>query len=345
MCVIDATSRVLGGFCAAFQKRRANPAGVTVSATHSTTHDDAAGHHHAGSPVRLQGGQRACVVSHEADYDGVRRNASNRTDAEPRSVTECYTLLNPRRGRPDARPAAPYGSALGYLLPNPSKLLRIGVGVRLPSTVEALPRSASTNHRQDSRTTTELAMVKINEVAEAAGVSISTVSYALSGKRPDLRRHASPHRAGRARARLQPERRRPDARRQPDADLRADRAAAQGHARADPHGVRARDRRRRPPQRLRHPAAHRRAREGRHGPRRRERTRRRDPGARCRARRRAGRARPGHLDPDRSSSASPTTTTGLICVDLDFEAATALAVDRLADAGHSRRRAHRPART
>jgi DNA-binding LacI/PurR family transcriptional regulator len=30
----------------------------------------------------------------------------------------------------------------------------------------------------------ELAMVKINEVAEAAGVSISTVSYALSGKRP-----------------------------------------------------------------------------------------------------------------------------------------------------------------
>ncbi|MGZ8805274.1 MAG: LacI family DNA-binding transcriptional regulator, partial [Microbacterium sp.] len=27
-------------------------------------------------------------------------------------------------------------------------------------------------------------MVKINEVAEAAGVSISTVSYALSGKRP-----------------------------------------------------------------------------------------------------------------------------------------------------------------
>ncbi len=37
-----------------------------VSATHSTTHDDAAGHHHAGSPVRLQGGQRACVVSHVA---------------------------------------------------------------------------------------------------------------------------------------------------------------------------------------------------------------------------------------------------------------------------------------
>jgi len=66
MCVIDATSRVLGGFCAAFQKLRANPAGVTVSATHSTTHDDAAGHHHAGSPVRLQGGQRSHVVSHDA---------------------------------------------------------------------------------------------------------------------------------------------------------------------------------------------------------------------------------------------------------------------------------------
>ena len=87
-------SRSSGGFCAAIQKRRANPAGVTVSATHSTTHDDATGHHHAGSPVRLPGGQRACVVSHEADYDGLRRNASNRTDAGPCCVTECYTLLN-----------------------------------------------------------------------------------------------------------------------------------------------------------------------------------------------------------------------------------------------------------
>src|SRR5215204_6820535 len=54
------------GFCAAFQKLRTNPAGVTESATHSTAHDDAAGHHHAGSPVRLQGGQRARVVSHDA---------------------------------------------------------------------------------------------------------------------------------------------------------------------------------------------------------------------------------------------------------------------------------------
>ena len=66
VCVIDATSRMLGGFCAAFQTLRANPAGVTVSATHSTARDDAAGHHHAGSPVRLQGGQRARVVSHDA---------------------------------------------------------------------------------------------------------------------------------------------------------------------------------------------------------------------------------------------------------------------------------------
>ena len=55
------------------------------SAAHSTTHDNAAGHHAAGSPVRLPGGQRACVVRHAPDYDGLRRIASNRTDATPAS--------------------------------------------------------------------------------------------------------------------------------------------------------------------------------------------------------------------------------------------------------------------
>lgn len=90
MHVIDVTSRMLGDQ-RGVQKHRADPTGVTVfsdavvSATHSTTHDDAAGHHHAGSPVRLQGGQRARVVSHVADYDGLRRNASNRTDAGSRA--------------------------------------------------------------------------------------------------------------------------------------------------------------------------------------------------------------------------------------------------------------------
>jgi hypothetical protein len=70
MRVIDAVVR-MPGILRGVQKLRGS-AGVTVfsdaevSATHSTTHDDAAGHHHAGSPVRLQGGQRACVVSHDA---------------------------------------------------------------------------------------------------------------------------------------------------------------------------------------------------------------------------------------------------------------------------------------
>jgi len=60
------------------ERRPSSPAGVTESATHSTTHDSATGNHHAGSPVRLQGGQRACVVSHAPDYDRTCRYASNR---------------------------------------------------------------------------------------------------------------------------------------------------------------------------------------------------------------------------------------------------------------------------
>lgn len=46
-------------------------------AAHSTTHNRAAGHHHAGSPVRLQGGHRACEVVHEVDYDRSWRTVSN----------------------------------------------------------------------------------------------------------------------------------------------------------------------------------------------------------------------------------------------------------------------------
>lgn len=48
-------------------ERSGIPAEVTVSATHST-HVDASRHHHAGSPVRLPGGQRTRVDSHAADY-------------------------------------------------------------------------------------------------------------------------------------------------------------------------------------------------------------------------------------------------------------------------------------
>ena len=152
--------------------------------------------------------------------------------------------------------------------------------------------------RRVTTQTTELAMVKINEVAEAAGVSISTVSYALSGKRPisaETRRRIeeavrelgySPNAGARMLAGSR------------TSDLRADRAASQGHPRSDPHGLRARDRCRRPPQRLRHPPAHRGGREGGHEPRCGERPGRRDPGAGCRARRRAGRARAGHRHPD-----------------------------------------------
>ena len=63
---------------------RTSPAEVTVLVAHSTTHDNAAGHE-AGSPVRLPGGQSVRVVSHEADYDRMRRHASNRTDARGRA--------------------------------------------------------------------------------------------------------------------------------------------------------------------------------------------------------------------------------------------------------------------
>jgi DNA-binding LacI/PurR family transcriptional regulator len=83
------------------------------------------------------------------------------------------------------RDAAPPDGSLGERSPKfvakSIKTLAQSTGVRLPSLSkrfrEALRRIIRTQ-------TMELAMVKINEVAEAAGVSISTVSYALSGKRP-----------------------------------------------------------------------------------------------------------------------------------------------------------------
>jgi len=54
--------------------RRARAAG---SATHSATRSNAAGHHHASSPVRLPGGQRTCVDRHGSDYDDTHRNCQN----------------------------------------------------------------------------------------------------------------------------------------------------------------------------------------------------------------------------------------------------------------------------
>ena len=70
-------------------------------------------------------------------------------------------------------------------------------------------------------------MAKINEVAKAAGVSISTVSYALSGKRTDL----APTPAGASKQAVRELGYSPNAGArmlagQPHADLRADRAAA-----------------------------------------------------------------------------------------------------------------------
>ena len=83
--VIDASNPVLRGTRSAVVSEAAyESGGVTVLVAHSTTHGNAAGHHHAGSSVRLPGGQVACVVSHVADYDGVRPYASNRSDAAAR---------------------------------------------------------------------------------------------------------------------------------------------------------------------------------------------------------------------------------------------------------------------
>ena len=75
--------------------RRTSPAEVS-SATHST-HVDAAGHHHAGSPVRLPGGQRTCVDSHAADYDRTFPRASNRSrGARSRGARPSDLLNSPR---------------------------------------------------------------------------------------------------------------------------------------------------------------------------------------------------------------------------------------------------------
>src|SRR3546814_2091009 len=81
--VIDALSGALGDDVLGVQKREQASGGVTESATHSTRRN-AAGHHHAGSHVRLPGGQRTHVVSHGPDYVGMRRGASNVTLGTPR---------------------------------------------------------------------------------------------------------------------------------------------------------------------------------------------------------------------------------------------------------------------
>ncbi len=99
MRVIDARTGASGTRSCRVQKRRTSPAGVTVLVAHSTTHDSAAGHHHASSPVRLPGGQRTRVVSHVPDYDGWRHNASNRTGCRVPTMTKCDRLLNHDRHR------------------------------------------------------------------------------------------------------------------------------------------------------------------------------------------------------------------------------------------------------
>ena len=83
-------------------------------------------------------------------------------------------------------------------------------------------------------------MAKIHEVATGRrGVDQHRLLRA-ERQAAGVARHAPPHREGRARARVPPERRRPDARRQPHPHLRPHRAVPRRHARADAHGVRAR---------------------------------------------------------------------------------------------------------
>ena len=132
-------------------------------------------------------------------------------------------------------------------------------------------------------------MAKIHEVAKAAGVSISTVSYALSGKRTISAETRQRIEQAVRELDYRPERRRPNARRPTHEHLRAHRAVPRRHPRPGPHGVRARHLHRRPALRLRHAAPHRGGGLGRHAPGRLERARRRRAGARRRTRRRARR--------------------------------------------------------
>ncbi len=101
MRVIDAADRCFGGTrCDRVQKRLEGPAGVTVLVAHSTAHDSAAGHHRASSPVRLPGGQRACVVSHVADYDGIAsQSVKSRGLPHPFRDEMCHIAQSGHAGR------------------------------------------------------------------------------------------------------------------------------------------------------------------------------------------------------------------------------------------------------
>ncbi|WP_284327158.1 LacI family DNA-binding transcriptional regulator [Demequina litorisediminis] len=81
-------------------------------------------------------------------------------------------------------------------------------------------------------------MATIQDVAREAGVSISTVSYALSGKRsikPDTRDRVL---AAAKEPRLPPQRVGQDARRESLSDLRRDRSPSPRHGPQRAHGVR-----------------------------------------------------------------------------------------------------------
>ena len=135
-------------------------------------------------------------------------------------------------------------------------------------------------------------MATIEDVAREAGVSISTVSYALSGKRAiseDTRRRVL---AAAEPARLRPAGRGPRPGRPALADHRRDHAAAPGHRPHRPHGVHDGGHHRGARARLRHPPAGPRRRARGHAQVRRDLPRGRDRGARRRRPRRAGGPRP-----------------------------------------------------
>ena len=81
-------------------------------------------------------------------------------------------------------------------------------------------------------------MPTINDVARAAGVSPSTVSYVLSGRRPISAADPGPGAGRDRRAGLPPARRRPGAGQQQDQRAGPGGAAAGGRQRAGHHAVR-----------------------------------------------------------------------------------------------------------
>ena len=133
--VSEAARESDGGHCV---KRR------FLSATHSTTHDDAAGHHHAGSPVRLQGGQRARVVSHDAimtDWVAMRQIARM-----PRRNGHGILQIAQCSFDGDQAPSAPglTGTLPRICCPFQQNTCASD-RTALTIAVEALPRSVSTN--------------------------------------------------------------------------------------------------------------------------------------------------------------------------------------------------------